>query len=84
MKQPNPSIVIPVLNGARHINNLMNSLINLDYSKNKCEILIVDNEFKDKTEELVRNSQKTYPQIKLYFEKRKIMQKRILCPKRTR
>lgn len=71
MEKPYLSIIVPVLNGANHINNLMNSLVNINYPKNKYEILIVDNESRDRTVELIKKSQRKIPQLKLYFEKRK-------------
>ena len=71
MEKPYLSIIVPVLNGANHINNLMNSLVNINYPKNKYEILIVDNESMDRTVELIKRSQRKIPQLKLYFEKRK-------------
>ncbi len=49
----------------------MNSLVNINYPKNKYEILIVDNESRDRTVELIKKSQRKIPQLKLYFEKRK-------------
>ncbi|WP_176505323.1 glycosyltransferase [Candidatus Methanoperedens sp. BLZ2] len=71
MEKPCVSIIVPVLNGANHINNLMNSLMNINYPKNKYEILIVDNESMDKTVELIKKFQRNIPQLKLFFEKRR-------------
>jgi len=71
LEEPYLSIIVPVLNGANHINNLMNSLMNINYPKNKYEILIVDNESRDMTVELIKKFQRNIPQLKLYFEKRK-------------
>lgn len=71
MEKPYLSIIVPVLNGANHINNLMNSLININYPDNKYEILIVDNGSRDTTVELIKKFQKNIPELKLFFEKRK-------------
>lgn len=69
LELPRISIVIPVLNGSKHIDNLIKSLINLDFPENKYEILIVDNGSRDRTLEIIRHHQLTSSQIKLFFEK---------------
>ncbi|UCG35895.1 MAG: glycosyltransferase [Candidatus Omnitrophota bacterium] len=47
------SVIVPVYNGERTIEECINSLLNQDYPKDKYEIIIVDNGSKDKTAEIV-------------------------------
>ncbi|MCK5611737.1 glycosyltransferase [Candidatus Pacearchaeota archaeon] len=61
---PYISIVVPVLNGEKHINQCINSLLNVDYPKNKFEIIFVDNGSFDKTISIIEQ----YP-VKLLNEK---------------
>ncbi len=69
MDLPYVSIVIPVLNGARHINSCLKSLTQLEYPENNFEILVVDNGSTDGTIEIIRAFQTSNPQIKLHSEK---------------
>jgi len=47
------SIIIPVFNAERYIDQCLSALLNLDYPKDKYEIIIVDNGSTDKTVEIV-------------------------------
>ena len=58
---PYVSIVVPVLNGEKHVNQCINSLINIDYPKNKFEIIVIDNGSVDTTIKLLKD----YPIILL-------------------
>jgi len=51
------SIIIPVFNADKYIAQCLSALQNIEYSKDKYEIIVVDNGSTDKTSEIVR----TYP-----------------------
>lgn len=59
------SIVVPVYNGERTIEECIKSLLNLDYPKEKYEIIMVDNNSTDNTVEIM----KRYP-VRLLHEKK--------------
>ena len=63
---PTVSVIVPAYNAEKNINNLIESLLNLDYPKELLEIIIVDNNSDDRTIEIV----KQYP-VKLLEEKKK-------------
>ncbi len=48
------SIIVPVLNMAKTVRDLMESLMNLDYDEDKLEIIVVDGDSKDGTREIVQ------------------------------
>lgn len=48
------SIIVPVLNMAKTVRDLMESLMNLDYDEDKLEIIVVDGDSKDGTKEIVQ------------------------------
>jgi glycosyltransferase involved in cell wall biosynthesis len=50
----NVSIVVPVFNGEETIEKCLKSLLDLNYPKNKLEIIVVDNNSQDKTPKIVR------------------------------
>jgi glycosyltransferase involved in cell wall biosynthesis len=60
------SVVIPVRNREQTIQPLMESLQKLDYDRNKVEVIVVDGNSTDKTQEIV----KKYP-VKLIVEEKK-------------
>jgi len=60
------TVVVPVRNRERTIQPLLESLQKLDYDRNKVEVIVVDGNSTDKTQEIV----KKYP-VKLVVEKRK-------------
>lgn len=53
-KYPFVSIVVPVYNGEKTIGRCIESLLNLDYPKDRYEIIVVDNGSKDRTREIVK------------------------------
>lgn len=59
--QPCVSIIVPVYNGERHIGHCIESLLSLNYPSATIEILIVDNNSKDATREIIRK----YPVLSL-------------------
>lgn len=61
---PTVSIVIPVFNGAKTIRKCLDAIQNLNYPKNKYEVIVVDNNSTDSTPDIVRE----YP-VRLEFER---------------
>jgi glycosyltransferase involved in cell wall biosynthesis len=62
---PKVSVIVPVKNGAAYIRELLNSLMQIEYEKDKLEIIVVDGNSTDKTREIVSE----YP-VKLLLEER--------------
>lgn len=58
---PFVSVIIPAKNEAKCINKCLDSLVNINYPKNKYEIIVVDNNSTDKTFEIVNS----YKNIKI-------------------
>ena len=48
------SVIVPVLNMAKTVRDLMESLMRLDYDSDKLEIIVVDGDSKDGTREIVQ------------------------------
>ena len=63
---PSVTVIVPVRNGAQTIQPLLESLQTLDYEPSKVEVIVVDGNSKDKTQEIV----KKYP-VKLVVENKK-------------
>ncbi len=63
---PSVTVVVPVRNGEQTIEPLLESLQKLDYNNDKVEVIIVDGNSTDMTQDIV----KKYP-VKLVVEKRK-------------
>jgi len=63
--EPVVSVIVPVLNGDATIESLLESLLEMEYSKNKIEIVVVDGNSTDKTRDIVAR----YP-VRLLIEKR--------------
>jgi glycosyltransferase involved in cell wall biosynthesis len=62
---PSVTVIVPVRNGEPTIQPLLESLQKLDYNPNKVEVIVVDGNSTDKTQEIV----KKYP-VTLVVEKR--------------
>jgi len=60
------SVIVPVLNAEGTIGDLLDSLMRVDYRKDKLEIILVDGGSTDRTQEIIRS----YP-VKLIVEKKK-------------
>ncbi len=54
MESPFISIIVPAYNAERTMKMCIESLLNLDYPKNRYEIIIVDNNSKDNTADIIR------------------------------
>jgi glycosyltransferase involved in cell wall biosynthesis len=63
-QRPSVSVIVPVYNGQATIQKLVESLLRLDYPTEQREIIVVDNNSRDQTVEIV----KRYP-VTLLFEK---------------
>jgi cellulose synthase/poly-beta-1,6-N-acetylglucosamine synthase-like glycosyltransferase len=63
---PSVTVVVPVRNGEQTIQPLLESLQKLDYDRNEVEVIVVDGNSTDKTQEIV----KKYP-VNLVVEKKK-------------
>jgi len=63
---PPVTVVVPVRNGEQTIQPLLESLQKLDYDRNKVEVIVVDGNSTDKTQEIV----KKYP-VNLVVEEKK-------------
>jgi succinoglycan biosynthesis protein ExoA len=66
------SVVIPVLNEARHIGELLDSLLSQDYPLDRNEILVVDGGSTDETVSIVQNLGKSYPNLRLLNNPRRL------------
>lgn len=66
MYEPTVSVIVPVFNAERTIGNLLDSLMKVDYDKDKLEIILVDGGSTDKTQEIIQS----YP-VKLVVEKKR-------------
>ena len=65
MQEPFVSIIIPVKNMERTIEKMFEYLSEVDYPRERLEIIIVDGGSKDRTVEIIKNYQKENPFIKL-------------------
>ena len=57
---PYISVIVPVYNGETTIGKCVEALLNQDYPKDKYEVIIVDNNSKDKTAEVIDQYPVTY------------------------
>jgi glycosyltransferase involved in cell wall biosynthesis len=65
------SVIIPCLNEEANINACVNTLINQTYPLDKYEIIVVDGGSIDRTLELVKEIEKSYPNVRLIVELKK-------------
>lgn len=65
---PSVSVVVPVYNAQGTIEECINSLLNLDYPKDKIELVFVNNASTDETLGILRRYS---PRIKFYYEGKK-------------
>lgn len=66
-KFPLCSIIVLNYFGERVIENTLNSLLMINYPKDRYEIIIVDNNSQDQSKEILTRYSKEYPNIKLFF-----------------
>ena len=65
---PSVSIIVPCFNEEKTISKTIRSLLNLDYPKNKLEILVIDDGSSDKTFQKAKLLEK-YKQVKVFHKK---------------
>ena len=65
---PNVTIIVPVYNAGKTIEGCINSILNLDYPKEKLELIFVNNNSTDNTDNILR---KYKSDIKIFYEKKK-------------
>ncbi len=70
---PKVSIIIPILNEEKYIAKSLDSIIESDFDKSKMEVLLIDGGSKDKTVEIIKEYQKSYPFLKLLNNPKKIV-----------
>lgn len=66
-KFPLCSIIVLNYFGERVIENTLNSLLMINYPKDRYEIIVVDNNSQDQSKEILTRYSKEYPNIKLFF-----------------
>ena len=57
------SVVIPIFNEKKYIRQLLNSLLNQDYPKDRFEILLIDGRSEDGTREEIREVMAASPEF---------------------
>jgi glycosyltransferase involved in cell wall biosynthesis len=68
MKKPLVSLIIPVHNGGKTLNQCLNSVLNQDYKN--YEVIVIDNNSTDNTKEIIESFQKKNKKIIYVFEKK--------------
>ena len=63
---PKVSIIVPAYNEGKNIKNTLERLIDLEYPKDKLEIIVVDDGSKDNTYEIAKEYEEKYNFIKVY------------------
>ncbi|HTR81806.1 MAG TPA: glycosyltransferase [Bacteroidota bacterium] len=74
--EPRVSIVVAARNEERFIKRCISSLVALDYPKNKLEIIIIDDNSTDGTTTILREFERSYPNVKTLSAKQGIDQLR--------
>ncbi len=69
---PTVTIAVPCWNESATVIGTLESLLNLDYPKDKLGIIVVDNNSSDNTQEIIQDYKKRYPkQIDVLFEEKR-------------
>ena len=63
---PNVSVLVPVKNEEKVVGRLLDSLVRLDYPKENLEVVVVEDESKDRTLEICKSYAEKYPWIKVF------------------
>jgi len=66
---PGVSIIVPCYNEENNIEKTLNSLINLDYPKEKLEVIVVDDGSEDKTFQKAKEFEKKDERVKVFRKK---------------
>ena len=63
---PNVSVLVPVKNEEKVVGRLLDSLVRLDYPKENLEVVVVEDESKDRTLEICKSYSEKYSWIKVF------------------
>lgn len=63
------SVIIPVYNEEESVQETIEHVMNLDYPKNKLEVIAINDGSKDRTKEIIRRLEKKYSNLKLLDKK---------------
>ena len=63
---PNVSVLVPVKNEEKVVGRLLEALVRLDYPKENLEVIVVEDESKDRTLEICKKFSQSYPWIKVF------------------
>ena len=63
------SVIIPFRNEANHLNNLLQSILNLNYPNNLFEVLLVNDESEDDSCTIIESFQKTHSHLNIHIIK---------------
>ena len=63
---PDVSVLVPVRNEEKVVGRLLNALVRLDYPKENLEVVVVEDESRDRTLEICKNYSAKYPWIKVF------------------
>ena len=63
---PNVSILVPVKNEEKVVGRLLDSLVRMDYPKENLEVVVVEDESKDRTLEICKSYAEKYPWIRVF------------------
>ncbi|GEM_PF-763620 len=63
---PNVSVLVPVKNEEKVVGRLLETLVRLDYPKENLEVIVVEDESKDRTLEICRGFSEKYSWIKVF------------------
>ena len=63
---PNVSVLVPVKNEEKVVGRLLDSLVRLDYPKENLEVVVVEDESRDRTLEICKSYAERYPWIKVF------------------
>lgn len=71
--QPQVSVIIPCRNEEQYIEKVIEDLLNQDYPEQKMEILIIDGESEDKTQELILKKVSQHTSVRLLKNPKRIV-----------
>src|SRR2546422_10963434 len=63
---PNVSVLVPVKNEEKVVGRLLDALVRLDYPKENLEVVVVEDESRDRTLEICKGYSAKYPWIKVF------------------
>jgi cellulose synthase/poly-beta-1,6-N-acetylglucosamine synthase-like glycosyltransferase len=63
---PNVSVLVPVKNEEKVVGRLLDSLVRLDYPKENLEVVVVEDESRDRTLEICKGYAEKYPWIRVF------------------